>query len=147
MRPARRASTVTQPPLSSRARPARPAGEGLAEVMRHRADDERASDYVELLAREEAAKAAKKGLFSGKPPPAAKKIADWTAPAAGAAGDAAARARGLLAACKGKTLKATVDFVYSGAPRGARARAPGCPPPRAPSPSPARLLLQARASR
>jgi hypothetical protein len=139
----RRASTTLPHP-----RPA-PAGEGLAEVVRHRGDDERAGDYDELLAREEAAKAAKKGLFSGKPPAAAKKIADWTAPAAGAAGDAAARARGLLAASKGKTLKATVDFVYSGAARraaGLFARPPPSPA-RPPLPSPPPPAPQAPASR
>ena len=78
--------------------------------MRHRAEEERASDYDELVARAEAAKAAKRGMH-GAQPPAGKRLADWTVPGA----DNAARSRSLLSSCKGKAIKAVCEAVYSGA--------------------------------
>ena len=61
--------------------------EGLAEVQRHRAGDEdRSAAYDELLAAEEGAKAAKKGLWSGKEPAARARIVDVSGDAAKAKG-------------------------------------------------------------
>lgn len=54
-------------------------GAGLATVAKHRADDERAAAYEAYVEAETAAKAAKKGLHSGKEPPA-DRINDVSAP-------------------------------------------------------------------
>jgi staphylococcal nuclease domain-containing protein 1 len=81
-------------------------GEGFAEVVRHRAGEDRASAYDDLLAAEDAAKASKKGVHSGKEAPA-HRFADLSVDS----GKAKAHFPFLQRA---KTLKAIPEFVFSG---------------------------------
>ena len=82
--------------------------EGLAEVTRHRAGDEdRSSGYDALLAAEDAAKAAKKGVHSGKEAPSHARIVDVSGDAAKAKGHV-----GFLQ--RARTVRGLVEHVIPG---------------------------------
>ena len=81
-------------------------GEGLAEVAKHRADDDRSPAFDDLLAAEEGAKAAKKGLHSSKDAPT-HRITDLSSDA----GKAKAHFGFLQRA---RTLRGIVEFVFGG---------------------------------
>jgi len=81
-------------------------GAGLAEVQRHRAGEDRASEYDALLAAEEAARAAKRGLHSGKEA-VPRRVTDVS-------GDSA-KARAVLPALqRARTMRGIVEFVMPG---------------------------------
>eukprot|EP00753_Platysulcus_tardus_P007830 PLAT15503.2.p1 GENE.PLAT15503.2~~PLAT15503.2.p1 ORF type:complete len:768 (+),score=424.10 PLAT15503.2:465-2768(+) len=82
--------------------------QGLAEVVRHRPDDDRASAYDEMLDAEASAKEAKRGLHgkAARDPP--KRINDLSY-------NAATRAREMGSSLtRARALKGVVDYVYSG---------------------------------
>lgn len=81
--------------------------EGLANVVRHRSDEERAEAYDALLVAEEAARTAKKGLHSGKEPVAARRGVDLT-------GDASATRANLGFLQRAGTMRGMVEFVFAG---------------------------------
>lgn len=83
------------------------AGEGFAEVIRHRGDEDRASAHEELLAAEEAARTAKRGMHSGKAPVAARKPVDVSQ-------DSARTKAALPSLMRARTLRGVVDFVFAG---------------------------------
>ena len=81
---------------------------GYASVIRHRMDDtDRSSIYDDLLAAEEAAQKDEKGMWSSKPPQAAKQYVDYSESL-----EKAKRQLTLLS--KQKRVPAVVDFVKSG---------------------------------
>jgi hypothetical protein len=77
-------------------------------VVRHRSEEDRASCYDELQAAEEAARAAKRGLFSGKEPAATKKPQDLSA-------DSARAKAHFPFLQRARTLRGVVDYVFAGA--------------------------------
>ena len=102
---------------------------GLAEVTKHRMDEERSAQYEELLEAETKAKEAKKCMHSGKPP-APYSVVDLSlrprAPAGATAAEAEAvaqQARLIAGKCKQylpmfqreKQSRATVEHVFGGA--------------------------------
>ncbi|OQR83254.1 nuclease [Achlya hypogyna] len=80
--------------------------DGLAEVVRHKQGEEKSAHYDLLVAAEAAAKAAKRGLHSGKPSPEAR-ITDLCF-------DANKAKQYLPFLQREKTMRAVVEAVYAG---------------------------------
>lgn len=81
--------------------------DGLVEVVKHRQDDEKAANYDELLEAESVAQVAKRGLYSTKARAADVRLTDLSI-------DGAKAKQYLPFLKREKTLKAMVEFVYSG---------------------------------
>nr|CCA19388.1 nuclease putative [Albugo laibachii Nc14] len=80
---------------------------GLAEVVRHRPEDEKSAYYDDLVAAEGSAQTKKKGIYSGKEVPVGQRYTDLCF-------DSVKAKQYLPFLSREKTLRAVVEYVYSG---------------------------------
>lgn len=88
------------------------------QVIRHRQDEERASNYDDLIVAETQAKAAKKGIHSPSEAPPAPRITDLSL-------DSKKARQYLPFLLRQRDIRAVVEYVFSGSRFKVRLRRPG----------------------